>query len=148
MGSRFFVAASGCSMSQTPTSAPLPAQEAEGHPRTGAVSEVCEGGQKAPTPRREIPNEAEFLDAIHDLHRGTRPRWGSRVTLTGQGWPRVRQGLLSGLFPSRPRSYTRPASRLAVKALASWMATLASSAIGGIRSLTMSPLTTPFGPQW
>src|SRR5919107_534883 len=44
-------------------------------------------------------------------------------------------------------TYTLPASRLAVKALASWMATLASRATG-MRSLTTAPLTRPLGPQW
>ena len=49
-------------------------------------------------------------------------------------------------FSSGP-AHARPLWRLAVKALASWMATLASSETG-IRSFTTSPLTTPFGPQW
>src|SRR5829696_7218710 len=43
-------------------------------------------------------------------------------------------------------AHRRPFSRLAVKALASWMATLGSSETGQ-RSLTTSPLTNPFGPK-
>src|SRR5829696_2443774 len=69
------------------------------------------------------------------------------AALTARAWHRARQGLLSGLCPWLPRPYTFPASRLAVKALASWIATLASRATG-IRSLTTSPLTRPLGPQW
>ncbi len=91
------------SLRRRPKAAPVP----------DAVGEVRGHGQQAPAARREISDEAEFLDAVHDLHRGgledepdlrpglAQPRQHERGPEPAKG---SRQGPVSGvhaLHPSR-----------------------------------------------